>query len=134
MLVENRQVAAAWTRVQARKHEFMGARNFREREVLRRRAEKNKVVVLRVIERKQTAALHAQLAAEQAKYLVQAVYREHFPYAGVMVSDLIRGIAPRVVIAHPGLGTPDKSGIAENHPWFLRSRSKGLPERLKCRR
>ncbi len=134
MDVRDRQVALARAGVEAAKHKILRAGNFAQGQVLRRRADKDHVVVLHIVERKQTAALDPNLPVQQTKSAVESMHRQHFSHSGVVVQNGIARVAGGIEVAHAGFRPPHERAVAENHPGLFRSDHKSFPESGKCGR
>jgi hypothetical protein len=131
MDVEYGQVSLAGTIGHALEDEFVGAGNFQQVEIFRRRADENQVGILGVIEGEETATLHAEIAVQKAEHLIKAVDGNHFADAGVMIPDDVFRIAGGIVIAHAGFGAADERGVAEDNPGFFGAGEEWLPESLE---
>ena len=111
-----------------------GARNFQEREIFRRRSDENQIVVLRVVERKKTSALDADLLLKFPKYAVQSMHGQHFPDPGIVIQGVHLAVASGIVIAHPAVRAAHKGRVAENDPRLLGPGEEPSPENAQNRR
>src|SRR5258708_19676887 len=112
--VENGEVAFAGTFGYALEDEFAGSRNFHQVEVFGWQTYETHILILGVIEREETAAFHAKIAAQKAEDLIEAVDGDDFADAGVMIPDDVFRIAGGIVIAHAGFGATDERGVAKD--------------------
>src|SRR5258708_40064571 len=133
MNIDDFHVAGAWTRGNLLENKFLSTRNVQEREVFRRRADKNQVVVLGIVQREEAATLYANELVKRGEDGVQLVDCQHFTYACVVIQDLRFRIRCRVVITHAPVGPPRKRRVAENHPGLFGAGKKALPENMKRR-
>src|SRR5437868_14729946 len=97
----------------------MGAGDIKQRQVFRGRTHKDQIVVLGIVQRKQTASLYANLAVQLTKNVVQSIDRQHLAHPGVMVVDGLSRIRRGIEVAQSSLCTPDESAVAESHPRFF---------------
>src|SRR5712672_1075844 len=114
--------------------ELLRVRQFEEREVFRRRADEDEVVVLGVVQGKQAAALDANLLMKFSKNTIKSVHRQHFADSGIVIEDRRAGIPGAIVIAHANVRASNKGGVTENDPWLLRPGKKTFPEDVKRNR
>ena len=117
----------------ALKNKLVSAGDVPQAQVFCRRANKDQIIVLRVVEREQASALDPYLTVQLGKNLVKVVNREYFSHAGVMVENRLPRIACRIEVAQAGLRASDKCPVAEDHPWGVGSGAKGMPEHTKNR-
>src|ERR1700694_4463516 len=131
MNIDDFHVAGAWTRGNLLEDKFLSTRNVQERQVFRRRTDKNQVVVLGIVQREEAATLYANALVKRGEDGVQLVDCQHFTYPCVVIQDLRFRIPCRVVIAHALVGPSGKRRIAENHPGLFGAGQKALPENMK---
>src|ERR1700682_4390571 len=131
MSIDDFHVAGAWTRGNLLENKFLGTRNVQERQVFRRRTDKNQVVVLGIVQREEAATLYANALVKRGEDGVQLVDCQDFTYACVVIQDLRFRIRCRVVITHALVGPSRKGRIAENHPGLFGAGQKALPENVK---
>jgi hypothetical protein len=129
--VKNREVALAGTDGHALEDELSCTRNFQKVQIFRRRADENQVGILGVIQGEEAAALDAEIAAELAENLIEAMDSNYFADAGVVIPDNVFRVVGRVVITHSGFGAAYERGVAEHEPGFFGAGEKRLPEGLE---
>src|SRR6266436_1192786 len=107
MDVDNGLVAFARSGSHAAENEFLSSRDFQQRQILERRADEDQVIVLCVVEGKQTAALYANLPVQQSENAVQFMDSQNLAHTGVMVQNKAALVLCGVVVAHARFGAAD---------------------------
>src|SRR5207302_7067215 len=113
------------------KNKFLGSWNFQQCQVLERRADKDQIVVLSVVQGKKTAAFYPDLPMEQSENAIEFVDGQYFANAGVVVQNKAALIFDGIVIAHARFRPTDECRVAENHPGLFLSGHKSIPEDSK---
>src|ERR1700686_633329 len=134
MHIDDTQITRVGPGIQSLKNEFLAAWKVGQSKILRRRADENEVILLRIVQSEKAAPLYLNGMIQQAEDLVQFMHRQHFADSGVVVQDQVAGVARRVHVAHSGFRTPHERRIAENYPGSLRSWGERTPEPAKSRR
>ena len=87
MSVEYREISLARAGVESLEDELAASRNVGQREVLRGRSDKDQVVVLRIIQREKSSALHPKLAIEHEEDVIELMDRQNFSDARVVIEN-----------------------------------------------
>src|SRR5438105_15932460 len=98
MNVDDLDVASPRTGSNLSKDKFLRTGNFQQREILGRRSDENQIIVLRVVQGKQAAALDPNGLVKFYKNPIQRVYRQNLSHAGVMVKNVRLPVARRFVV------------------------------------
>src|SRR6267378_859955 len=114
--------------------EFLGAWQLQERQIFRRRANEDEIVVFCVIQGKQATALDANLLMKSSENVIEGVHRQHFSDSGVVIQDHCAGIPGTVVVAHTNERPADEGRVTEDDPGLLRPGEKPYPENVKSHR
>ena len=131
MDIDNFRISLADSRRHCFEDELLRARNLEECQILRRRPHENEVVVLGIVEREEAATLDADFLVKQIKGVVQAVNRQHFTDACIVVKYLLSAISRRVEVPDSHVGHTYEGRIAENHQRLLRAGQKSFPENVQ---
>src|SRR5881409_1183994 len=132
--VDDRKIPSSRTRIKPLKNKLLRAGYIAQRQIFRRRADKNEIVVLGIVQREQATTLDPYLPVQRGEYPIEIMYRQHLSHSGVMVENQVTRVARRIEIAHSRFRAPNESPIAENDPRLLRAGEKSTPERSKHRR
>src|SRR5436853_5653138 len=132
--IDDRKIPSSRTRIKALKNKLLRAGYIAQRQIFRRRADKNQIVVLGIVQREQATTLDPYLPVQRGEYPIEIMYRQHLSHSGVMVENQVTRVARRIVIAHSRFGAPNESPIAEDHPRLLRAGEKSAPDHSKHRR
>src|ERR1700730_1143441 len=108
--------------------EFLGRGYVQKGEIFRRRTDEDQIVVLRVIQGKEAAALDANLLLQLPESIVEGVHSQNFTYARVVIQDPRFAVACSIVVTHAGIGASHKRRIAENDQRLRVSGEKAIPE------
>ena len=87
MHVQHSQVALARSGTKPLKNEFPRPGDIPQSEIFGWRTHEDKIVVLSVVQREQTATLYLQLLIKENENVVELMHRQHFPHACVMIKD-----------------------------------------------
>src|SRR5947209_3318548 len=117
--IDDNEIASSHRGIEPAEHEVLRAWDIQERKIFRRRTDKNQILVLGIVERKQAASFHPQGMFQNRKYLVQFVNTENLAYTGVVVENRPLGIGSSIVVFHARLRAAHELGIAENHPGLV---------------
>src|SRR2546426_7194875 len=129
--VDDRKIPSAWTRIKPLKNKLLRAGYIAQRQIFRRRADKNQIVVLGIVQGEQAPAFDPNLPVQRCEYPIEIMYRQHFSHSGVMVENQITRVARRIEIAHSRFRASNERPIAKDHPRLLRAGEKSAPERSK---
>src|SRR5713226_5347857 len=128
MNVDHRQVASSGSGRNPLEHELTCAGNVQQCQVLSRGAHENQVVILRIIQREEAPALHADFMMQLTEHMIQVIYGQHFADASVVIQDRLSGILRRIEVAKSRFWPSYESTVAEDDPRLFRSSGKSLPE------
>src|ERR1051325_2679351 len=131
MRVDDFHSAHAATRSDLFEDEFLSIWQLQKGQVFRRRANENEIVVLGIVQGKQTTALDANLLMKFSENTIESVNGQHFADSRVMIKDRRAGVLGAIVIAHADVWSAYKSGVAEDNPRLLRAGEKSFPEYMK---
>src|SRR5260370_16332988 len=95
---------------------FLRVGQLQERQILRRRANEDEIVVFGVIQGKQATALDANLLMKFSENIIEGVHRQHFAHSGVMIRNPPAGILGSIVLIHPNLRPAGKGLLLEGYP------------------
>src|SRR5947209_18392094 len=98
MRVDDFHRAHAATRSDLFEDEFLRIWQLQEGQVFRRRPNENEVVVLGIVQGKQTTALDANLLMKLSENTIESVNGQHFTDPRVMIQDRRAGILCAIVI------------------------------------
>jgi hypothetical protein len=86
--VDNGMVALAGAGSKLLENEFLSAGNLQKRKILHGRTNENQIVILGVVQRKETSSFDADAAAEQAEDAIELMDCQDFANAGVVVENV----------------------------------------------
>src|SRR5260370_18122087 len=101
--------------------------------MLEGRTDEDQVIAVGLVQRKEAAALYANLPMQQSENTIECVDGQDFTHASVVVQNKATLIFGGVVIPHASLGTPHKRRVAEDDPGLFLSGHKSVPEDAKRR-
>src|SRR5580704_3539764 len=130
MNIEDGKISLAWSGIKPLEDEFPAAGNVGQSEILRRRAYKNQVIILSVVQREKRATLNPKLAIEEIENVIELVDRQHFSNASVVIENECARVRRRIEVAHASLGATDEAAVAEDHPRLLRAGDETIPKNL----
>src|SRR5262249_5054445 len=81
-------------------HKLLRIRQLQKGQVLRRRANKDEIVVLRIVERKQAPSLHANWLAKFLENIIERMDGQNFTDSRIVVQNHGSGILGTIVITH----------------------------------
>jgi len=113
---------------------FLRVGQLQERQILRRRANEDEIVVFGVIQGKQATALDANLLMKFSENIIEGVHRQHFAHSGVMIRNRRAGILGSIVVTHANVRPADKGCVTEDDPRFLWPGEKPFPKNVKSQR
>src|SRR5437588_12526090 len=85
--VDDRKIPSSRTRIKPLKNKLLRAGYIAQRQIFRRRADKNQIVVLGIVQREQATTLDPNLPVQRCEYPIEIMYRQHFSHSGVMVEN-----------------------------------------------
>src|SRR2546426_4244134 len=129
--IDDRKIPSSRTRIKALKNKLLRAGYIAQRQIFRRRADKNQIVVLGIIQREQAPTLDPYLPVQRCENAIKIMHRQHFSHSGVMVENQVTRVSRRIEIAHSRFRAPNESPVAKDHPRLLRAGEKSTPERSK---
>src|SRR6266550_4918458 len=132
--IDDRKIPSSRTRIKPLKNKLLRAGYIAQRQIFRRRADKNQIVVLGIIQREQATTLDPYLPVQRGEYPIEIMYRQHLSHSGVMVENQVSRVARRIEVAHSRLRPPNEGPIAKDDPGLLRTGEKSAPESSKHRR
>src|SRR6266480_1643701 len=132
--IDDRKIPSSRTRIKALKNKLLRAGYIAQRQIFRRRADKNQIVVLGIVQREQAPALDPYLPVQRGEYPIEIMYRQHLSHPGVVIENQVTRVARRIEIAHSRFRASNELPIAKDHPRLLRAGKKSAPERSKHRR
>src|ERR1700686_410871 len=130
MNIPHCQIAVPRSRIKAPEHKFLGPGNIEQCQIFGRRTHENQIIIFRVVQREQGAALDPNRPIEKSEDMVKFVNGQHFSHASVMVEDETPRVRCWIEVPHPGFGSSDKAPVAENYPRLLWAGQETIPESL----
>src|SRR5439155_24688399 len=132
--IDNRKIPSSRTRIKALKNKLLRAGYIAQRQIFRRRADKNQIVVLGIIQREQAPTLDPYLPVQRCQNAIKIMHRQHLSHPSVVIENEITRVASCIEVAHARFRTSNESPIAENDPRLLRTGEEYAPECSKYRR
>src|ERR1051325_8065968 len=132
MRVDDFHSAHAATRSDLFEDEFLGIWQLQKGQVFRRRANENEIVVLGIVQGKQTTALDANLLMKFSENSIESVNGQHFADSRVMIKDRRAGVLGAIVIANADVWSASQSGLAQVNPRRRRACKKSFQEYRKA--
>src|SRR5207248_11318359 len=94
--VDDRKIPSSRTRIKPLKNKLLRAGYIAQRQIFRRRADKNQIVVLGTVQREQATTLDPNLPAQRCEYPIEIMYRQHFSHSGLMVETQVARVVTSI--------------------------------------
>src|SRR5881296_267696 len=109
--VDDRKIPSSRTRIKPLKNKLLRAGYIAQRQIFRRRADKNQIVVLGIVQREQATTLDPYLPMQRAEYPIKIVHRQHLSHSSVVIKNQITRVAFRIEVTHSGFRAPNERPI-----------------------
>jgi len=131
MNIDNSLITFAGAGLDPVKHKFLGAGDFKERKILRGRADEDEVVIFGVIEGEKAAAFDTNSAMKEVEDVVEFVDTEDLSDAGVMIENGGIAVALSIAVPHASFRAAHEGSVAENDPGFILAGDEAVPKNLE---